>query len=224
VIWRQYADKRQVLLTDNADGNIVITRNTGDASAGLRLVNRIDGGDENNVTGGSVRLDHTQRFNTVRFKSQLNVTAFAKVQAAINSQEISNQLAEATDSDIRSSRTLTLIAENSSDTSILQDRADWEVNIRRIRSKTANVSVVGHSDENGNPWTTNQIANVDISFFGESANMLIDAVAMTYSRNNGSTTNVRLVPQDAYKIQAEQPSEDKRSGDLASILDSSGEG
>jgi prophage tail gpP-like protein len=193
-----YARKRQVLLTTDGLGNLVLTQ----ASSNIlpfKLKN-IVGGIDNNIKNATLDLDFTNRFNTYTVQSQLNPFFLDIGSTPQNNVEQSGQ---ATDSDIRATRILEFNAEESSDGFTSADRAKWESNIRRAKSLLYTPVVQGHSVDN-TVWSPNNLVEVEDQFTDIEATLFIQSVRYDQSLNMGSTTTLGLTFKDAYTLQAEQ--------------------
>ncbi len=204
-----FARQRQVFLTGDGAGNLVITR-AGSTRAGTGLQNILDG-QRNNIKESSSSNDTSLRFNLYDVAAQLNVSAF---DTEVSSIDIANQNGSALDGDIRASRRLYFQAEKSADGHTSKERATWEANIRRARSSKYSATVAGFRQEDGTPWSLNQLVNVNDDFADIRADMLVWALKFRYSVDGGSTTSIDLVPPDALKLIAEEPVSQKKTDSI----------
>jgi prophage tail gpP-like protein len=195
----KYAQKRQVLLTSNSDGNIVITSNSGQVADG-RVQHIIDA-DDNNVISGRFRFDTTGRYNLYRISSDLNPTAL-NLSGNIDISSIVNQSGVVVDSDIRPGRQLIIISNIPFSDAACEDRAKWEADIRRARGLVYSVRVpqfrVG--GDQGDLWRINRIYQIVDDFVGKIEPMLCNSVTFTFDVNNGRNTNLGFVGQKAYTL------------------------
>jgi prophage tail gpP-like protein len=197
------ARKRQVLLTSDKDGNLVLTR-ASDTIFPVQLKKK-KGGQDNNVLSSSLTIDHSKVFNKIFVAGQLNPINQA---ANVRPKDLVSILSSAAlNSKIRTSRQLVINSEESSDGFTANQRAIWEANIRRARSLTYTATVQGHS-VNGQLWTPNVIVSVDDDFKNLHGNMRIKNVTYLASLDEGSTTRPELTYKDAYSLQAEQDARD----------------
>lgn len=208
-----FARQRQVFLSGDGAGNLVITR-AGLTKAGTGLQNVIDG-QKNNIKESSSTNDISLRFNLYDVAAQLNVSAF---DTQVSSTDIANQNGSALDGDIRSSRRLYFQAEKSANGNTSKERATWEANIRRARSSKYSATVAGFQQEDGSLWSLNQLVNVNDDFADIRADMLAWALKFRYSANGGSTTSIDLVPPDALKLIAEEPVRQKKTDSIGSAF------
>jgi len=199
----KYARKRQVFLTTDGDGNIVITRASGNAIS-TELLNELRGA-SNNILSANCSFDFSQRFNKYIAKSQLNPSIVGNDGTTTDSTALVNQKGEATpDSEIRSTRQLVFNAETSTPSQTAADRATWEANIRRARSVIYQTTVFGFvAQADGLVWQPNYLVKINDQFADVNAQMLIKSV--TYNKSlQGTTTTIDFVVKDAYTLQAEQ--------------------
>jgi len=206
----QFARKRQVLITDDGEGNIILIRNSG-IDSGNQLLN-IVGGEENNIKKGNLEIDESQVFNRYVVKSQLNSVAISELFSSIDPKTAVDQKAEVTDSSVREGRVLTIVAENATSTEESAPRAKWEADVRRSKARTYECEVVGHSDSKGALWALNRLVSVEDDFANIKFNMLIDRLKFDFSVTTGNTTLIHCVPPDAYKVLAEEPESTKKTG------------
>lgn len=202
------ARKRQILLTSDGDGNLVLTRG-GNTTFPANLKKKINGTD-NNILYGSLTVDHRNIFNEIIVSGQLNpINQPANVRpkdlvSVISSPAVNNT--------VRRTRQLVINSEENLDGFTANQRAIWEANIRRARSLSYSPTVQGHS-ANGEVWRNNVIVPVDDDFAGLHGDMRIKTVTYLESVDNGSTTRLDLTFKDAYTLQAEQDARDALNED-----------
>lgn len=209
----KYARKRQVLLSSNGDGNIVLNR-AGSTKALVALEN-IVGGQTNNIKSGNISYDLTQRFNKYIMQSQLNNSALFD-ESGTSTDNAVTQTGEATDNKIKRTSRQLEITSNSSDSSVtLKDLATWHSNLRRARGTTYNVIVQGFYQDEAKTrlWTNNELVQVVDDFADVSATLLIQSVEYNFSLESGSTTNISLVDKDAYTLEANISAAEQRVND-----------
>lgn len=193
----KYAQKRQILLTSDKDGNVLITKNTGTKSTG-RLHNRIASND-NNVLSADFTYDTTGRYNLYKMASDLNPTTL-NFAGSTDFENLVNQRNQATDSEIRTTRVLTFIPPNSFSAVEGQNRALWEANVRRARGLKYNCSVDGFrvGVNTGDLWRINRLYEVVDDYVGKVEPMLCNATIFSYDRKGGSDTKLELLGGNAY--------------------------
>jgi len=207
-----YARKRQVLLTTNGDGNLVIAR----ASTELlpaRLKHTV-GANDNNILSADYKDNEAENFNQYIANSQLNP---ANLPAGSNAKFITDQVAARFNTLIRTSRRYEFNAEQSSDEFTLSDRAAWEANIRRARSRTYTAKVQGHSAD-GVIWTPNRLHRIDDDFTATHGTLLLKAVTFNFDLDSGSTTSLGFTNKKAYTLETEQSARDVNTDEFGKGL------
>lgn len=210
-----YSRKRQIFLSIDGDGNIVLIR-ASKQSLPTGLFNRINDPKNNNIKSASISFDDTGRFNLYRCKSQgnpvvLNSTGETETATIITR----NGVVE--DPEIRNTRILNFTAENSSDSVTTGERAKWEANIRRSRSFVYRVTVQGATYDGTNPWRVNRLVQVIDDFAGINAILLIKEVSFNLDLNSGTTTDLDLVFQDSYTPEPTQPKQQKKTNPVGVV-------
>jgi len=213
----KYARKRQVLLSSDGDGNIVLNR-AGTSRALTPLLNKLNG-QSNNIKSGNISYDTTQRFNKYIMQSQLNNSAVSN-SSGTNTQDAVSQEGQATDNKIRASRQIELVS-NSSDSSVtLKDLASWHANLRRVRGTIYDVVVQGFYQDESNTrlWVNNELVRVEDDFADVKATLLIRSVRYKFDLESGSTTKLSLVDKDAYTLEANISNAEQRVNDKGGSL------
>lgn len=213
----KYARKRQVLLTSDNDGNILITRASQEILP-VSLQNVIDG-EENNIISGDISFDDSRRFNRYRAKSQGNISSMVNAGSTDNENTV-NLEGVAFDRDIRQTRILNFVTENSSDDFTATQRAAWEANIRRTRSFSYRVTVQGATYDGTNPWPVNRLVQVIDDFGKIDAVLLIRSVNIKIDVDRGSLTDLELVYRDSYTLTPARTAADRRSNIVGRELES----
>ena len=202
--------KRQVLLTSNSGGDVVITQSI-PTNSGASLQNII-GATDNNIIVGSVSYDRTGRFNVYRFTATLNPVSL--LQAGVTDlAKLVDQGDGITDADIRRGRQLILVAEAPSSKDQNNKRATWEANVRRARGRVYSVTVAGYryGGTTGNLWGINELVTVKDEFADIDAQMLVNTVSFNFGAS-GRTTTLSLVEKNAYTLALAEPKETKKVG------------
>ncbi len=196
----KYARKRQVLLTGDGNGNVVITR-SGISSSTTGLFN-IVGGTKNNIKSARATYTHTDVFNRYVIKSQSSISGLLSG-GTISPSDVVNQQGEATDASARSSRQLELVPPASMPTEDAKNYALWQRNLRRAKAFSASVVIHGHSQGDGTLWQHNQLVDLQDDFLGRRGTFLIKSVANIVDNDNGETTRLDLVEPDVYTLDAQ---------------------
>lgn len=197
----RYARKRQVLLTTNGEGSLVITRAS--AKRALTALLKGNSNNANNILSSSYMKNAAERFNNYTVKSQLNTTFDG---STFFSDKVSNQEGSSTDSQIRSSRRLQIIAESSSDDFSCQERAEWEKNIRiaRATTYTANLQGFFQDKEQTVLWVPNLLVQVKDELADIDSELLIKSVSYSFSVTGGSIVTLSCVDKDSYKLERDE--------------------
>lgn len=204
---------RQVLLVTDGLANLVLTR-AGSEIAPAALINKYDNPD-NNILSSNFAYDDSQRFNSYVFKSQ---DAFGADESDNDPSNGVNNSGVANDSEIRSTRRLTLESEENSDSKVCAQRAAWESNLRRAQAKRNSVTVKGFG-VNGELWEPNQLVQVVDNFADIESEMLIESVYYKEDLSKGLTSTISLVPPDSYEIEAERDATLTRLSILGDLFD-----
>jgi prophage tail gpP-like protein len=207
-----HARKKQVVLSSDGDGNIVITRASKTLIASALV--SVDGNQFNNVTSSSAKVDFSQRYHKYVVHSQANPVANLGGQPNI-SASVSIK-GEAIDDEVRNSRILNIKAEQPTDLAGAKLRAEWEKNIRRARSIRYSCSVQGHrAPVSKVPWRPNLLVKVLDDSVDINADMLINAVTYQFSNEGGSTSTLALIDKNAYTLENDPPRTEQQSNKLA---------
>ena len=194
-----YAQKRQVLLTTDGNGNIVISR-SGSNRISTLLLNKING-PNNNIKSYSLESDESKLYNTYIVHSQANISASRKL-GALDSASLQGVIGVATDSSIEAGRVLHINAEKSSTSAEAAQRAIWERDTRKAKALQYSCTVQGFTtDALGTPWTPNTIVSIEDDFADIKSEMLLVDVTYNLTLDGGSQTTLRFVDKDSYNLQ-----------------------
>lgn len=172
-----HAKQRGLIVYTLGDGVLHI-RKPNPTSTGVTLK------EDYNILSASAQLDDKERFGKYIVKSQ----ATGKNRSA----------AEVTDPSIRNSRVMIVRAEKANENSSNQQRADWEMRVRKAKSERATVTVQGWLYAPGKLWLPNQLVTLDSPRLGMGGELLIASVALSVDDSGGSLTTLELVHPDAY--------------------------
>lgn len=197
----KYARKRQVLLSSNADGDIVITESDA-IHSGVTLQHKVND-NTNNVLKYSVKYDTTERYNLYEMITQMS--PIAAMIAQLTNAGIVNQSAKSVDNNVRKGRQFVLVAESPGSGSEQKLRVDWERNVRKARARVYGATVNGFRNDNGNVWAINELVFVNDEFAGIHADMLINSVSFSINSDSGRSTILELVEKDAFSISQAEP-------------------
>jgi len=209
----QFARLKQVLLKGDGSGNIQMTRGGGDQYIRVTLAN-VPGFDHNNIIKGQFVLSHTNRYNSYTVRSQEDFSADFDLDV---SEGVGNS-GTAVDNAIRVGRSLVFEAEENSTTQECKNRSAWESDLRRAKGTQFIVTILGHTATYTDPgfgettvlWSPNSLVRVADVFANIQALMLIESVRYQISEDEGTTTEMTLVPRDSYTVSAQRDAADAR--------------
>jgi prophage tail gpP-like protein len=208
----KYARKRQVLLTSNADGSIVIASPTGTPSSSY--VRHLIDDDSNNVLSYSVSRDQTGRFNLYQSFSQRNAVpasvyggASRELAAILDAIIAQGDARTVFDAAIREGRQHILVAESMSSDGEDFNRATWELKVRRARGNVYSATMDGFRGQSGELWAVNDLVSVRDAYARIGSTMLVNSVTFSMD-GEGRSTTVSLVEKDAYTLSLEEPEQD----------------
>ena len=202
------ARKRQALLTSDPGGNIIITRN-GTEQNPVVLSNPASGVD-GNILRASISYDLNNRFNKYVVMSQKNGAASA-FGGNLDPDSFVDQQGEQIDTSVRAGRQQVIQAEKASSSEESRNRAIWQANIDRVRSRKYSVTVQGTRPKGGDIWETNKLQQVVDDQSGVNEVMLIDSVRFSQSRRTGTQTQLGLVDREAYSVSLSEPPPSQQS-------------
>lgn len=195
------ARKRQVILTSNSDGNIVIEQTPGETL--IHALQNIIGAENNNILSASFSYDTTGRFNLYKMSSGLNLSPLS---GSISTKDIVNQNASVIDANIRAGRQLVLVPEGSYSSAENGKRAQWESRIRQARGQLYSAVVQGYTPPDFDDlWKVNTVIGVADDLAGVNAEMMINSITYNLDTSTGRTTTLSLVEQNAYNLQLQEP-------------------
>jgi len=198
------AAKRQVLLSSNADGNLVLTKSKETASGG-RLQNQLnDNG--NNILSASFSFNNTERFYKYEAVAQLNPIALNNG-GETDLDPVVNQSGGVTDNEMVAGRQYIFKPAKSSSSEECKLRAEWELNMRKARSKEYTVEVNGHTIGTGKDevWDINTLVPITDVFAGITAKMLLNKVVFRTSLDQADQSSLSFVPEGSYTTQISEP-------------------
>ena len=202
----KYCMKRQSFITNDGDGNVVITRASTDVLP-AKLYHSKTNTEQNNVLTASVTYDHTDRFGRYTVQTQGNPVAFNLAGGETEATTIAKQPATVIrDSKVRGSRIFVITGDDSNTGQTATERAQWEQSIRKARSMTYSVTVFDFFNAPGIIWEPNKLVVVDdFSADIDNSQLLIKSVTYDFS-DSGSTTEIEMTFRDAFTLQLAQDS------------------
>lgn len=201
----KYACKRQVVLTTDGFGNIVISR-ASDNLLKITLRNEVDA-PFNTIKSAQVEYDDTERYHTYKMVTQANHSA--EPDMTDDPKKSTNRVGTYTDDKMRASRTYVAVAEGNGKEKSVEERAKWEANIRIAKSAKYSCIHVGHSpySHDGEPYQPNSLVTVEDQFADVSDNLLIVKTVHTLSPSDGSLTELHLLTKEAFLLLLQEKAE-----------------
>lgn len=195
----RYAKKRQVLLTSNSNGDLVIANNSGVATGGA--VQHIIGANDNNVMSASFSWDTTGRFNAYKMSSSLAPVAL-NLAGDVDLASLVDQSGGFIDSEIRAGRQLIMLADDNHSEEECKRRANWEADIRKSRGLiyAAVVPFFRVGGQSGELWRLNRIYQIVDDYVGKTQQMLCNSILFSYDSDEGSNTSLGFVGKNAYTL------------------------
>lgn len=181
---RTFARKRQVYFITDETGNLVIFKPSG-VKAYSPLILRKGDSDRSNIKYFNKTKSHNQRFGRYICRSQ-------------DDEEVDRN-GDAIDNDIRSSRYLEIIAEESMDDDVCVKRAKEEANIRRIRGEAYSAIVAGVEQADGSFWAVGAEVKVYDEVSGVKGVFLIRKIDIKQTPESGTLTTITVALPDAYQ-------------------------
>jgi len=208
------ARKRQVFVSTNGRGEIVVTR-AEPIDTGIKLLNVVDGADNNIIESNAV-VDNSKRYGKYIALSQSNLETLNLTPEADLGEATYISSGAIIDEEIRSSRIYNFIAENPSDGGSTVERAQWEANIRKARSLNYTATIQGIANPStGKPYELNGLVYVRDDELGFDTFLLVKEITHNYSVDNGETTQFGLTYKNAYTLEINEPKKDKKSSKIA---------
>lgn len=207
----KYAQKRQVLITTNGDGNLVFMRAPSNIFKTHLILSK---NAPSTILRGSIRYNNAKRFHEYIGSTQGNpsgISQFSTNPKAIAS--VSSGKKPIFDEDIRSSRVYHFEPSFSSSQESLTDRVKWEANFRRSQSQILIYTVQGHiAKEDSQIWRPGYRVVVNDEFANiTNQTLLISSVKYEFNASGGSTTVLRLLPEDSFTLLVNKPQLEKSS-------------
>lgn len=195
---------RQVLITSDNNGDIVLTR-AGNDKYETMLKNENDG-EENNIIRAEFEDNDASRFREYIVMSQANTIDQLFNDSSLSKKSIAN------DTNVRLGRVTVINTEITSDIQTNKDRAKWESNIRRTKGFQYNCRIPSfYLDAKKTILIEpNHLIQVIDDMFGIDAELLIKSCRYSQSVDGGTATDLELVNKDAFTLEEEQKGIDQR--------------
>ncbi|MGH1429751.1 MAG: phage baseplate assembly protein [Neptuniibacter sp.] len=199
-IWEfleELARIRAVLLTSNANGDLVITR-AGTASADVALVLG------QNIKTARGNFSDRNLFSEYTVSGQQGNEPFTQLEG------VDTALPMATVKGSGRYRPFAVAADNPMDQAGCMTRAEWQKNVNEGRADSVTYTVSGwRQQEGGRIWAPNELVTVTDPYQGFSKRELLIAEHRLILNDQGSNTELRVMPKGAFDLvpQVEQAAE-----------------
>lgn len=191
-------ENKAAIPVSNGKGNLVIT-NVGDTKADDDLFYGV------NIASASMNQNYLNRFSEYIVKGQQSTGGDSW------SKSNTEKFATASDQYIERFRPKLITVGNDISSKGIQDRANWEAQIRAGRSIGVNVTLPTWLQSSGKLWRENMIVYVSIPKFRVDGDMLIQEIS--YNQNATSkSTQMKLVDPSIYKKEPKPVVKKKSSG------------
>lgn len=191
-----FARKRQTYLITNGEGNLVLFKPSINNKASSAILHEYNGVN-NNVKKWNAVLSNTQRFNKYVCRSSDNYGFDDDSDYSEGSGN--DRIGKAIDSEIRASRYLEILAEESMDNAECVKRAKEEANLRRAKGIVYNCTVAGAVQADGSLWDIGQFVKVRDDFAGVKGLFIINSIACSQDISEGTLTQMQVSQPDAYQ-------------------------
>lgn len=177
---------RAVIAASDAAGNLVIKK-AGAVKSGLKL--SLPG----NIKALDIRNSGQERFSVIRVKGQSKSSDENPAALATTAK------GQAVDAGLTRYRPLLVMAEGQASAAQCQERAAWELAVRKGRSEILTVTVAGWRTNGtaGNLWQPDMLVKVDAAALGLSATRLISQVVYRLD-SGGQVADLTLLGSSAF--------------------------
>lgn len=197
----KFARTKQVILTDDVHGNLVITRASSKVSE-YSLQNLI-GAIDNNILSASRTVNVSNLFGKYIVRNQINPIIAKEF---LTAKELTEQFHILVDENIRESRVYEFYSEESADTKTLSDRVLWEQTIRLARNFQYQCTIFGHTIA-GELVLPNIHYRIDDDFAQLHKQYFCNKVEYKYGLDTGSVSTMYFTHKDAYSLKEQDKSD-----------------
>lgn len=203
----KWAKKRQVVLTTDGKGNLVIDRNQKRKLGGF-LMKSFEDSSLNNIKRASYKNSDFGRHNDISCAGQKSQNDpdwedHDKGYEPGQSDPISRNVRKAIDSSVRPERKLHYRGGVGIEGKSPEDAAKWRANLARARKYTFNATVAGFTCQSGELWWPGFVIPVRDDHFLISDMLFIKEVKFTEDWDGGAVTEISCTFGDAYSDKAE---------------------
>lgn len=181
------ARMRGVLLMSDGRGSLVLGR------AGTARINT-ELREGENIKTASGRFSMRGRFSRYIGKGTRPGGGFG------SGSDVSEVLAEVTDSGVKRYRPTILIADGNADTGSMKQRVTWQRNINYGRAVQAQITVQGWQ-HSGGIWQPNQLVPIRSAMIGLDDELLISKVELIKNNEEGTMTRLTVTRREAFDVE-----------------------
>lgn len=191
------AKQRQILITDNATGDVVLSSPGSSGTAHDALVLG------QNILSASAGFDFTDVYSAYTVKGQKSGTddAFANL--------ASQSVGTAIDSKVTRKRVLIVRQSGQADSKTCQDRANYEQQVRRAKAGEIRYRVANWRQSNGDLWAVNTTINIEDEIMAGKTALLISEITYTLDES-GMITELVTIPESAFATEPETKAKAKK--------------
>ena len=184
------AKQRQILITDNAAGDVLLASpgSGGNASSGLEL--------GVNILSASAGFDFTDVYSSYKVKGQKSGTDDSY------GAQASQSSGTAVDSNIKRQRVLIVRQSGQADANTCQQRAAYEQQIRAAKANEIRYRVVGWRQADGSLWRINQTVKITDVIMSVNKSLLISEIIYTLD-DGGLIAELVVIPATAFATEPE---------------------
>lgn len=180
---------RQLYMTDDAQGRLVLVKVGQDTAAGQLVVGA-------NILSGSMTQDFTNRFSEYVVKGQSTGSD------TVSGEAISATAEKVTDPGVKRRRVMVVKQSGQANRASCRNRAIFERDSRAGKSITGNYAVAGWRQVDGSLWQVNQQVKVVDAISGFDDTLVISEVKYKLD-DSGMTTEVTVAPAAAFSEQVD---------------------
>ena len=200
----RFAKKRQLLVVTDGEGNLVFARTEKNR---INTVLNSSANTQPTIKEASFEVDNTKRFYQYILNTQVStsgIIGLKEIKQINAAQKTTTTSKPAYDTDIRHTRIFNLMSDEQGDVSKkeLDNRAIWEANFRKSRSKVYKAKVQGFRPINDPDiiWKPNLLVKVIDQYCDIPEELLVASVTYNYDLSAGSTTQLELIDKQSFTV------------------------
>lgn len=216
----RWAQKRQVLINTDGEGNLVITRNLMKRGPGSIYRSRNKDDPRNNILGAKYSVTDKDQHNSVAAAGQKSPgdkefwEGLSKGDPKGAAQAMSTGWGMANDTSVRPERRHFLRSDRSMQGKTPEDTAKWFTNVRRASGFQYSARVAGWrvNETSGPIWQPGVLIPVRDDFYGVAGDLLLDNVSFGLDWDGGEVSELSFTVKDAYTMDAAAGADSQRAG------------